>query len=486
MKIDLNCPVEIWKLKPPTPDYQAVELTLFNLSDKPVVSVEVTLLLRDAEGEECGRLIDRNRDLNGQPGCSFHMPVAIPEDLLNSQQMDAVVEKAWYEDGTVWRRGRAPLTNYRSNALPPGRELDALRAVAGENLVAGFPEEQGELWLCVCGRPNVEQADRCIRCGREKRLVFSSYSRAAVAGAVGQRQRMLSEQTRTVLRAAQEEDSGKAVRRKKERRWVLPLVVCLVLVLCAAAAGVVWGLPYLRYRQAISAMEGGRVAEAQAAFEEMGDYRDAADYVLRCRYQLAEQQYTDALEAGDGDGLARAREAFTALNGYSDSAERVLQCEYQRAALLLGEGHPQQAEELFLSLGDYLDSPAQASACAYERAAQLLESGSYDEAHSAFVALGSYQDSAEKALQCYYRPGKAALADARWDDAIASLGTLREGERAGGAGRQRGCRRRIPAGGQLSGRGAARGRLHLQPCHGADGRRGVPGRCRSLRPHPGA
>ena len=168
MKIDLSCPVEVWAAKRPTAEYPASELTLFNLSDKVVVSVEVTMQIQDRQGSELARLIDRNRDLWGEPGRSFHMPVAIPGDLLQSARFLASVEKVWYEDGTVWRRTSGQLIEYRSNVLPAGRELSALRAVAGDNLVAGYPEEQGDLWLCVCGRPNLLTQPVCLRCGRRK------------------------------------------------------------------------------------------------------------------------------------------------------------------------------------------------------------------------------------------------------------------------------------------------------------------------------
>ena len=47
MKIDLNSPVEVWRIDAPNTGFPSCELTLFNLSGQQVVSVEVTLTLLD-------------------------------------------------------------------------------------------------------------------------------------------------------------------------------------------------------------------------------------------------------------------------------------------------------------------------------------------------------------------------------------------------------------------------------------------------------
>ena len=57
MRIDLTCPVEAWRATLPTPEKAACDVTLFNLSSLQVVSVEITLLLSSADGEETARII---------------------------------------------------------------------------------------------------------------------------------------------------------------------------------------------------------------------------------------------------------------------------------------------------------------------------------------------------------------------------------------------------------------------------------------------
>ena len=57
--IDLSCPVEIFRTALPTEETPAASLTLFNLSDRVISSVEVLLRLldednRETDSEYCG------------------------------------------------------------------------------------------------------------------------------------------------------------------------------------------------------------------------------------------------------------------------------------------------------------------------------------------------------------------------------------------------------------------------------------------------
>ena len=80
MKIDLTCPAEVWRTALPGAERPVCELTLYNLSDKLIVSVEVTLTLLDAAGEEIARVIHRAHDLHGLPEKPFSMLVPVEEE----------------------------------------------------------------------------------------------------------------------------------------------------------------------------------------------------------------------------------------------------------------------------------------------------------------------------------------------------------------------------------------------------------------------
>ena len=81
--IDLSCPAEIFRTAMPTEEVPAATVTLFNLSDRVIVSAEVLLRLLDEDGGETERLAYRGRALNGRPHSTFLMtvPCAPAEDL---------------------------------------------------------------------------------------------------------------------------------------------------------------------------------------------------------------------------------------------------------------------------------------------------------------------------------------------------------------------------------------------------------------------
>ena len=107
MKIDLNSPVEVWRIDAPNTGFPSCELTLFNLSGQQVVSVEVTLTLLDPDGQEITRITHRAHGLTGAPMRTFSMTVPV-EEPANVGGCEAIIEKVWYDNSSIWRRGKEP------------------------------------------------------------------------------------------------------------------------------------------------------------------------------------------------------------------------------------------------------------------------------------------------------------------------------------------------------------------------------------------
>ena len=103
MKIDLNSPVEVWRIDAPNTGFPSCELTLFNLSGQQVVSVEVTLTLLDPDGQEITRITHRAHGLTGAPMRTFSMTVPV-EEPANVGGCEAIIEKVWYDNSSIWRR----------------------------------------------------------------------------------------------------------------------------------------------------------------------------------------------------------------------------------------------------------------------------------------------------------------------------------------------------------------------------------------------
>ena len=406
MKIDLTCPAELWRCQLPREDSPACELTMYNLSDKLIVSMEVTLTLLDKAQEEICRVIYRAHDLHGQAEKPFPMSVPVDEKKTPASA-EVVVEKIWFDDNSVWRRGKMPLSEYTSNALPNSRSLENLRYIAGKDAV-GYPEEQTGLWVCVCGRPNQNSSRICIRCHRNRTEVFSNLNKEAVQEKTEQRERQLALKGKQARESAsrhqaqreKEYEAKQRIRRRRNR------VIAAVAACAVVAYGTVFHLlPYLNYRSALELMDQGSYQEAITAFAEMDGYRDAQANITRCTYLDAQAQ----LASTDAQVLLSARDTLLSLGEYEDAAALAQEADYLRAGVLLKENNVSAAREVYLSLTDYKESAAQVTWCDYLLADASLAAGNYADARTAFEALGEYKDAASKAKECIYRPAVDAL-----------------------------------------------------------------------------
>ena len=183
MKSDLTCPVEVVSVaiqreNEDTKDNGQIlcYIEFFNLSDKVIDSIQMNIICFDAEDTRLGGRLVR-AGVHGEPRERFAGAFA-PEHVDGVARVEASVEKVWYQDGVIWRREERNVREYTPNALPPGRELDRLRSVAGADAV-GYAREDDTVWLCVCGRANRTSDDQCLRCGRERAKTRRSGGRNA-------------------------------------------------------------------------------------------------------------------------------------------------------------------------------------------------------------------------------------------------------------------------------------------------------------------
>ena len=417
-KIDLTSPVEILACELPKRGYAACDLTLYNLSGDQVTSVEATLTLLDESGEEIARVIHRARSLNGAPGKTFVMTVPA-EDMTRAKDWEATVDKVWFDNSSIWRRNRTGMVEYEPNDLEPSNALNNLRAIAGEDAV-GYPSDQGAVWLCVCGRPNVGPAEACARCRRKKAVMFARYNRDAVEQAVAEHESRLSEHGKQTVADSSEKQLQREKeyeKKRKKRRMLIAAAVAVVLLLGGGYVGVTRVGPQLKYQKAIEAFNSGDYAQAEEDFLALEGFGESEDYVLRCRYEAARAQ----LNGGTAEGIASAREAFEALGDYGDAAAQVMACDYQSALLMLEDGDREGAAAILTALGDYQDSGEQLKHISYLDAADLLKNGDFKQARAMFEALGDYEDAAAKVQESWYRQAEAALEDGDVETALALL-----------------------------------------------------------------
>lgn len=421
MKIDLTCPVELWQYAMPTGGEGECTFWMNNLSDKVVTSVQVTLNCFDKGDELLFKQTERVQGLKAGVGERFSL-VILPSEWNGVEGVDLVIEKVWFDDATIWRKGNAPLTHYESNALPAGRALDELRFVAGKD-AAGYPQEQEQVWVCVCGRANALDSQRCCRCERRRDAVFASFSQQNVKHVIASHEQKLAETARKAREdnnVLQETREKQRAAKRRRRKKAVRLTVTLAALTGATAAALLWGLPALRYHSARELLQSGQYEEASAAFSDMGDYRDAMTQVLECEYQQA----SALLNTGEEASLVRAETLFAGLGEYRESAEKALEASYGLAELALEAGRYEDAAERYQALGEYRDSADKLKETTYRQAAALYDAAGYQVARVLFGGLGDYEDAPARALACTYELAVNSMETGAYQKALDELSGL--------------------------------------------------------------
>lgn len=422
-KIDLTCPAELFRTALPTEEIPAATLTLFNLSDRVITSVEVLLRLLDEDGGETERLAYRGRALNGRPHSTFLLTVpCAPSAGLKA--LDVSVEKVWYADNETWRRDPANSVEYTPNVLPVSPALTNLKFAAGETAV-GYPSLQNGLWVCVCGRPNPEDEGYCARCGRQMETVFSLYNPEAVEAQITMKERQLDlssrnirEDTIRMQRIREEEYKKKKARRMNRWRLLVAAVLC-----AALTAGVLFFFePWLRLSAGRRALENGDAAGAKKAFQALGSFGGASELIPECDWLIAREAAENAKSAEE---LARASGLLRAVKDRPEAVDEANKTDLVRARLLLGNNRWEEAlEALALLPEDYEGRAELQQSCLTAKAWALQNAGQYAEARMVWQQLGDMPGAREQAALCIYEPAKALMEQEDWDGAIAMFSTI--------------------------------------------------------------
>ncbi len=214
------------------------------------------------------------------------------------------------------------------------------------------------------------------------------------------------------------------------------------------------------YKEAVDLFAAGSYAEAEEAFDEIADYKDAQQLSIVSRvYQYLEQgKYADAArfagQVGEyepededvQDVLTSVREKYYQKAGnlfQSDDMKNssyILRClgNYRDAKPLSGyceglsliqDGNLDAAATKLEGLGDFKDAAQQADVCRkYVRATELYESGddaSLAEALDLFNEVGPFMDAPEIAEECdkelTYRAARKMADDGNFDGAYLLL-----------------------------------------------------------------
>ena len=181
-----------------------------------MTSIQVCALCYNISGEQYARHVERVQVPDGPSRYVFEIAIYL-EEGVKARDLEVLIEKVWFHDGTVWRRGAVSPAEFKPAPLLRGEQLQVMQQMAGRD-AASYPSDQGSVWTCVCGRPNSANEERCRRCQRDRHEIFTKLNEAAIEKIIITRQSIHEEEQRRRREEARRVAAMKEARLKKRRR----------------------------------------------------------------------------------------------------------------------------------------------------------------------------------------------------------------------------------------------------------------------------
>lgn len=241
-QVDLDSPVEpidVQVLVESDTDIPHLEINFRNLSNKVIKAIKFKAYCFNSFKEPVGtppnNIIDfliQDLSLNPKEKIKKAKVFSVSKKPT-TRNINIVVEKVGFKDGTQWSREKAELKEINIPEVS-AEKLNNLKTIAGFDSVT-YPFEDEDSWTCVCGRYNKKDDKKCVRCDREKHKVFKNYNEDSIVKEIENRERKLDieeeKRLREKERKKQEQIRIKKIKNKKIKKIVIATVTTFVLII---------------------------------------------------------------------------------------------------------------------------------------------------------------------------------------------------------------------------------------------------------------
>ena len=408
-----------------------VQLKFHSVSTTTIKALKVGIAAFDIAGKEIDGIPEyQYLDLSIQNGQEFgsNKAIVMPDPVTRSFTINSitVVQTDGHIQNVSMPLSSLPQPVAIQSVLKDVELVKQYKIKTNDNTTYA-PQESYDLWQCHCGEWNSHSV--CNRCNARKSTAFAALdlpmltnemnarlAEEAQKKAEAERQAEIERQEKEKQLAILESHRKAAAKRAKKILMVVMPVLVLVVVFT------VWVYPdiikpSMMYKAASELLANGQHDAATAAFEELGDYKDAEIMAQEALFQkgcslLNNQKYDEAISV------------FSSLGDYSDSAEKEAEAYYQKAVFLSECGEIEDAITIFKKLSEYQDSDTKCLELQYSLATDYLNNDNYDEAKSIFLSISPHENSADMAKECDYRKGCAYYENSQYLDAVAAFESI--------------------------------------------------------------
>lgn len=392
------------------------QLKIRNIQDKAIKAVTVKITPFDTVGKPLGGVVDyQYLDLAAARDIDFGQktPVMLKEAATRSFAVS--VSEVIFSDNSIWTASNEAWEALSAPVAPEKEFTDGelakqYRAKYGADCKCIFKKEK-DLWRCACGELNHNNEKNCHKCRREAAALAALDMDELKAD---RDRRLAAEQKK-----AAEEKAAAAEQAKKTKK--IAMIAAPIVVVAIVAAVLISNFVKAQqeeaarleaYNAAVALVEAGQYDEAIAAFAELGDYKDSAEWANQNVAYEKVLFLLDCAERGDDAGLkisTQTKPKVEVAPG-QNQAGGAPAAEQQEIPDTVKAKCAQKAITILEAIGNYKDSAtllerAEALLEAeidekresdYEAALKYLNEGDTYSAYYIFEELGDYKDSANK------------------------------------------------------------------------------------------